>query len=227
MDRFGTSPDVEFWPGRRLASKNKSGATTIASVFVRGRQMNGCQHNGIHSEPRRGDPCLLDDCQGDVTMSTAAPPSRKPRKKRPHVRREDVPSDVALCSYCTAKCCRYFALPIEAPDDWDDFDHMRWYVMHGRTAIFVDDEVWYLMVYGDCENLLPDFRCGIYETRPKLCGEYSSSNCEYDNDGSYDRFFETAEQLWEYAEATLPPRKWDRPETHSIPMLPVLGRTPQ
>ena len=28
-------------------------------------------------------------------------------------RRSDIPSDANLCEYCTAKCCRYFALPID------------------------------------------------------------------------------------------------------------------
>ena len=28
-------------------------------------------------------------------------------------KREDVPADTVLCEYCSAKCCRYFALPLE------------------------------------------------------------------------------------------------------------------
>lgn len=29
--------------------------------------------------------------------------------------RGDVPKEKVLCEFCTAKCCRYFALPLETP----------------------------------------------------------------------------------------------------------------
>ena len=32
------------------------------------------------------------------------------------IRRKDLPPGHSLCEYCTAKCCRYFALPIDAPE---------------------------------------------------------------------------------------------------------------
>lgn len=122
------------------------------------------------------------------------------------VKREDLAAGEVLCDYCTARCCRYFALPIDTPKTWEDFDHMRWYIMHGRSAIFVDDGTWFLMVYGDCKHLQPDNLCGVYETRPQICRTYSTDNCEYDNDGCYDKFFEAPEQIREYAHAVLPPR---------------------
>jgi len=102
---------------------------------------------------------------------------------------------------------------------------MRWYVMHGRTAVFVDAGSWYLLVYGDCENLLPDQRCGLYDTRPQICRDYSTDNCEYDNDGVYDKFFESSDQVWEYAEAILPQKsrpKW-QPAAPALPRLPILS----
>jgi uncharacterized protein len=42
-----------------------------------------------------------------------------PVKKFP---REKLKPGECLCSYCTAKCCRYFALPIEEPTTWKEFD---------------------------------------------------------------------------------------------------------
>lgn len=126
---------------------------------------------------------------------------------QPQMRREDLKPGEILCSYCTAKCCRYFALEIEKPTTWKDFDHIRWYMLHGRISIFVEDGTWYLMVHNDCDQLLEDNRCGVYETRPAICRSYSTKNCEYDDDACYDKLFETPEQIWEYAEAVLPPRK--------------------
>lgn len=130
-----------------------------------------------------------------------------------------------LCTYCTARCCRYFALPIDTPTTWEDFDTLRWFIMHERTAIFVDDETWYLLVYGDCKHLQPDHRCGHYDERPQICRDYSTDNCEFDNDGCYDKLFEASEQLWEYAEAILPPGSMPAhlaPKTSSG-MLPVIS----
>ena len=125
----------------------------------------------------------------------------------PRVLRKDVPKGACLCDYCTAKCCRYFALPIETPTELDDFSNIRWYMLHGRVAIFVEGDDWYLMVYNDCQALLPDNRCGIYEDRPNICRAYTTDDCEYDDDATYDMFFETPEQIWEYAEAVCGPHK--------------------
>ena len=87
----------------------------------------------------------------------------------PRFRREDLKAGECLCTYCTAKCCRYFALPIDAPTTWKDFDYIRWFMMHGRVSIFVEGETWYLMIHADCKHLLEDHRCGTYDTRPEIC----------------------------------------------------------
>lgn len=126
------------------------------------------------------------------------------------MRRKDLPAGEVLCSYCTARCCRYFSLPIETPKSWDDYDAIRWYMFHGKVHLFVDNGKWYLLIFGDCQHLQPDNRCGTYDTRPKICRKYSTTHCEYDNDSLYQQLFECPEQLWEYAEAVLPPRKVKR-----------------
>ena len=126
-----------------------------------------------------------------------------PQYVPPKTDRKDVPEGANLCEYCPAKCCQYFALPIETPETREDFDYIRWYMYHGRVQIFVDDGTWFLMVLNACDNLLPDNRCGVYETRPKICGDYSTKNCEYDGDGIYDLYFELPEQIAEYADSVL------------------------
>ena len=125
----------------------------------------------------------------------------------PQVRRADLKPGEVLCSYCTAICCRYFTLPVSTPESWEDYDNLRWYLTHGRVALFVEDGTWYMIVYGDCKYLQPDNRCGIYHDRPGICRSYSTESCEYDNDFVFEKYFESAEQVWEYAEAILPPRE--------------------
>ncbi len=140
---------------------------------------------------------------------------------KPKVKPGDLKPGEVLCDYCTGKCCRYFALPIDKPETWDDFDHIRWYMMHGRVSIFVDDDTWFLMVHNECQHLMEDNRCGFYDDRPKICREYSTNNCEYDDDACYDQLFESHEQIWEYAEAVLPPRH--RKKKKRAVALPVLS----
>ena len=123
---------------------------------------------------------------------------------RPH-RADPGPGEV-LCSCCTAKCCRYFALPLDTPTTRQDFDHLRWFLLHDRAAAFIEDDTWYLLVHTPCKHLRDDNLCAIYETRPKVCREYTTAKCEYEDDWVYDHYWETPEQVEEYVEAVLGPR---------------------
>ncbi len=127
------------------------------------------------------------------------------RRRKP--RREDLQSGECLCSYCPAKCCNYFALPIDTPTTWAEFEDIRWFLLHERAAMFIEEGDWYLLVYSRCKHLRSDNLCGIYSTRPKVCRDYSTTKCEYEDEWVYDRFFETSEQVEEYAEAVLGPRR--------------------
>ena len=138
-------------------------------------------------------------------------------------KREDLPHDANLCEYCTAKCCRYFALPIETPENPQDLDYIRWYLLHESASVFVDEGEWYLLVSTVCRHLQADQRCGIYETRPQICRDYSTKACEYDDDSTYDQYFETPEQISEYAEALFPPKKTKQFRSPQPPLLPVLA----
>ncbi len=142
--------------------------------------------------------------------------------KKTKIRREDLPPGGCLCDHCTGKCCRYFSFPIETPTTWDDYDAVRWYLAHGQTLVYVEKETWYLVVMTRCKYLTNDDRCQIYLNRPKICREYTAAECEYDDDGAFEKVFETPEQLWEYAEAVLPPRR-RRPSRSNGPMLPVIN----
>ena len=141
--------------------------------------------------------------------------------KRRKFRRKDLKPGEVLCEHCTAKCCRYFALPIDTPETREDYDFIRWYLMHGRASVFVEDDTWYLTIHADCQHLQDDNRCGIYDERPQICRDYSTVDCEFDDDECYEKLFETAEQIWEYAEAVLPPRK--RRRASQPVQLPVLS----
>lgn len=147
-------------------------------------------------------------------MITAAPQK---------ISRDELKPGEVLCEYCTAKCCKYFALPIEEPTVKKDFDFIRWYLLHDRATVFTEDDTWYLMVHTACKHLQPDNRCGIYETRPEICREYTTDNCEFDEDWTYEKYFETPEQVHEYAEAVLADADSANFRSPKPPLLPVIG----
>jgi Fe-S-cluster containining protein len=140
----------------------------------------------------------------------------------PKLRRKDVPKEAVLCDYCTAKCCRYFALPIDGPEEFSDFEFIRWYLLHERATIFKEGDNWYLLVHTTCRHLQEDNRCGIYETRPQICRDYTTKDCEFEDDWTYDFYLERPEQVAEYTEAVL------QEEGRSIrstkpPLLPIIS----
>lgn len=140
-------------------------------------------------------------------MSKASPRVPRPDgNPKPSKRRADLQPGECLCDHCVGKCCRYFSLPIETPQTWDDYDAIRWYLAHGRTLVYVDEGVWHLLVMTRCKYLTREDRCRIYLHRPEICQEYTTESCEYDDDWTFDRAFETPEQIWEYAEAILSPQ---------------------
>ncbi len=140
---------------------------------------------------------------GSAKLGKLAKPARRPKKS-------EVPPE-RLCEFCDAKCCRYFALPIDKPSTFEEFDYVRWYLLHERASVFVEDGDWFLLVHTPCKELGPDNRCQIYETRPQICREYSTTRCEYDDLFVFEQYFETPEQVEEYAVATLGPRPGTTP----------------
>jgi Fe-S-cluster containining protein len=137
-------------------------------------------------------------------------------------RREDLKPGECLCDFCTAKCCRYFSLAISTPTTWDEFDSVRWYLAHSQTMIYVEKKQWYVLVMTRCRYLRNDNRCGNYLNRPKICRTYTTDNCEYDGDWVFEKLFETPEQIWEFAEAVLPPRRKRKAgPTMSLPIVTV------
>ena len=107
-----------------------------------------------------------------------------------------VPFAETKCGTCTALCCSYFALEIDTPDEPEDFENLRWYIIHEDVNIFVDDETWYLQIFRKC-TWLDGNACGRYDDRPKICREYSDELCDKDGTES-DLVFRNIEELEAY-----------------------------
>jgi Fe-S-cluster containining protein len=107
-----------------------------------------------------------------------------------------------LCEHCTALCCNYIALPLDTPETRDDLDDIRWFLMHERVSVFVEDGDWYIAFHTRCRHLLADQRCAVYDTRPKVCRTYSTDDCDYHSgDYHWQQHFTAPEHLDEYVRA--------------------------
>ena len=118
------------------------------------------------------------------------------------------------CQRCEGKCCRYFALPIETPEDWDDFDDIRWYLCHRDVTVFVEDDDWYLNVKNTCRYLSEeDFRCQNYELRPHICRKYHTDDCDLTGgDYGYELHFMNDKQMEEYMRIKFGPKVFEKLE---------------
>ena len=104
------------------------------------------------------------------------------------------------CDKCTGLCCRYFALPIETPEDIGDYDDIRWYLCHKDITVFVEDGDWYINIKNKCRYLSEkDYSCKIYGKRPRICRQYRHRDCD-STEGEYDYelHFTSDRQMEEY-----------------------------
>jgi Fe-S-cluster containining protein len=110
-----------------------------------------------------------------------------------------------ICIRCGAKCCTYFCFEIEAPDDYEEFEDIRWYLCHEGVSVHVEDNGdWYISIRNRCRHLTPGLKCRAYDDRPLICRKYDPDNC--DNTGGdygYKELFRTPEELEAYARRTL------------------------
>ena len=114
------------------------------------------------------------------------------------------------CGFCTnSKCCTYTTQEIDAPRSKHDFDHLLWQVSHENVQVYKDEDGWYLLINNRCLHLQADGRCGIYETRPQVCREYSNDYCEFDESAEegFEMFFDGYDSLLKYCRKRF--KRWD------------------
>ncbi len=116
------------------------------------------------------------------------------------------------CSKCAGLCCRYVALPIDEPKTRGDFDDIRWYLTHRGVMVFVEKKSWYISVDNTCRHLSrKDYKCKIYEKRPRICRGYKNVDCELSKEAyDYDLYFTNDRQMEEYMKIKFDNNKIDR-----------------
>ncbi|HEB86757.1 MAG TPA: YkgJ family cysteine cluster protein [Gammaproteobacteria bacterium] len=115
------------------------------------------------------------------------------------------------CSRCPGdKCCDYITQSIDTPRSISDFDHLAWQLAHKNVQIYKDEDGWFLLLMSLCQFLQKDGRCGIYETRPQLCRDYSNDYCEFDEpaEKSFQFYFRNYQELDAYCRKRF--KRWNK-----------------
>lgn len=115
------------------------------------------------------------------------------------------------CGFCTnSKCCTYITQSIDTPSSKHDFDHLLWQLSHAGVQAYKDEDGWYLLVNNTCGHLQADGRCGIYETRPQVCRDYTNDYCEFDSpaEEGFELFFDGYDSLLSYCRKRY--KRWDK-----------------
>lgn len=107
---------------------------------------------------------------------------------------------MALCEECKGKCCRYVAVEMDTPDCLDDWDQIKWLLMHENVKVYLDnDKEWVVEFTTPCKNLNENNKCGIYNNRPELCRNHNIDECVMNGDGKAEiLLFERPEQVDDY-----------------------------
>jgi hypothetical protein len=111
------------------------------------------------------------------------------------------------CGRCPALCCHYVSTEIDPPTTAQDFDNIRWYLIHPGVQVYCEDDTgsWFVQFLSRCRYLQDDNRCGIYETRPQICRDLDPTLCEFalgpgdrwlfTNIEEFDRWFQERDRL--------------------------------
>jgi len=99
----------------------------------------------------------------------------------------------ATCTAC-GLCCSYVAIEIDAPTTIKRATQLLWYVYHEGVSLYANGDDWMVQFDSTCIHLQPDYRCGIYATRPHICREFSEKGCEV-NSGDDGLTFYTAQEF--------------------------------
>ena len=109
--------------------------------------------------------------------------------------------DAKTCEGCKKECCRYVAMEIDTPETKDDFENIRWYVLHKNVCVYVEEDgTWNIEFITPCELLDENGRCASYEKRPEICREYDHEECTFHNDYREKYRFETLKDVEDYIE---------------------------
>ena len=100
------------------------------------------------------------------------------------------------CSGCGA-CCTYVATQIDDPNTFQQYENIHWYLTHENVGVYIDWEGdWFIEFQTRCRHLTEQKTCAIYEERPRVCSEFSFTECERTTkEPGWKHYFHTQAEL--------------------------------
>jgi Fe-S-cluster containining protein len=93
------------------------------------------------------------------------------------------------CEECKGECCRSFAIQIPRPEEFEDFDDIRWYFYHKPAFVYIDSEDdWIVEIPVKCSNLDDDGKCRIYDKKPSVCKSLDPETCSVNVNDVKEKF---------------------------------------
>jgi uncharacterized protein len=118
------------------------------------------------------------------------------------------------CRKCDAYCCKHVAVHLEKPKSKQDYDHIRWYLLHENVWVSIDLQGdWILEFRSPCKEITKDFKCGDYENRPSICRAYPSEDelCERQTTAlSYIHLFTNVTEFEKYLDSKKISWRWKK-----------------
>lgn len=116
------------------------------------------------------------------------------------------------CQSCGARCCRYFCFEIDKPTSYEEFENVRWFLIHDGVTIHIDvNGDWFIAITNVCKNLSADNLCTNYAERPLICRVYNAGACDFtQGDYEYQALFKTPEEIEAYARQKMGPKRFDK-----------------
>lgn len=91
---------------------------------------------------------------------------------------------------CDGKCCKYVTVILGDPEDEEDWDEIKWMLMHENVSVYHShDDEWRVEFVTPCRHLTKGNKCAIYDKRPAVCREYTVDECELSDEDYADVIF--------------------------------------
>ena len=113
------------------------------------------------------------------------------------------------CKSCDGACCKYVAMEVDCPENLEDFENIKWYVIHENVQVYVEEDgTWNVEFLTPCKYLMEDRKCSIHEVfaensevkRPKICRDFTTEECPHHNEYKELFSFKSIQDVEEYIE---------------------------
>lgn len=84
------------------------------------------------------------------------------------------------CEECDGECCRYITVSINEPKDFEDWDEIKWFLLHENVIVYLDyDDDWVVEFRTKCRYLDDKTgKCINYDERLAICREHDPKDCD-------------------------------------------------